>query len=187
MSSRSHQLIGHVDISVLKGQLQDPTLYGKYNFRREYAASPHLAMTDIWVRYNHVNNMGEKFNDEHTSVWYPVIEKIPAVLPIVFQIMQHVGGERLGGVLITKIPPGGRIEPHTDSGWHAEYYDKFYVAVQNGKGSIFGFQDGDIDAKEGEVWQFDNSVPHWVINNSDQDRIAMIVCIRTLQRSLREH
>ena len=187
MSSRSHFYIGTVDISALKAQLQDQSLYGKYNFRREFYASPHTSMTDIWVRYNKPEAIGEHFNDEHSSIWYPVIEQIPAVLPIVMQLMKALDGERLGGVLITKLPPGGKIESHIDSGWHAGYYDKFYVAVQNGEGSVFGFPDGEIKAKEGEVWQFDNSVPHWVENNSDTDRISMIVCIRTLQRSLSEH
>jgi len=31
----------------------------------------------------------------------------------------------------------------------------------------------------GDAWWFDNSVVHWVENNTDSDRIAMIVCIRT--------
>ena len=39
--------------------------------------------------------------------------------------------------------------------------------------------DGNIHAKEGEAWWFDNSQLHWVTNNTDSDRLAMIVCIRT--------
>jgi len=109
-----------------------------------------------------------------------VIQPLP--VPCVFNF---VGGETLGGVLITKLPPSGIIDKHVDSGWHAGYYDKFYVPIQNANGSLFRFENGDIDAVEGEVYQFDNSVPHWVENNSDIDRISMVVCIRTFERSIR--
>jgi hypothetical protein len=93
--------------------------------------------------------------------------------------MHIVDGERLGGILITKLPAGGHIARHTDAGWHAQYYDKFYVPILNHKGSVFGFDDGIIEPELGEAWWFDNSNPHWVDNKSDCDRIAMIVCIRT--------
>jgi quercetin dioxygenase-like cupin family protein len=136
-------------------------------------------MSDIWVRYNDIKNLGEKFNDEHDSVWYPVAKRIPEVFPIVFGIMSAVSGERLGGVLITKLPPGGKIERHTDHGWHARYYDKYYVGIQTG--GVFGFEDGDIRSNEGDVYWFDNSIPHWVINDSDKDRVSLIVCIKRFQ------
>jgi len=92
--------------------------------------------------------------------------------------MAMVRGERLGGVLITRLPPGGKIYPHADAGWHAAYYDKYFVPVQNKAGATFGFIDGDINPSIGDVWKFNNSVPHWVNNDSDEDRIAMIICIK---------
>lgn len=158
--------------------------FDRYNQRRVFPNSPHAQMNDIWVRYNDINpflvkGSLEGFDAEHDSVWYPVIDKLPSVKKVVFDLMYQVDGERLGGVLITKLPPGGHIARHTDSGWHARYYDKFFVPIQIKEGAIFGFDDGDIHAKEGEAWWFDNSQPHWVTNNSNCDRIGMIVCIRT--------
>jgi hypothetical protein len=174
-----------LDVSGLAEKLQDDSLFDLYDWRKEKYA--HREMKDIWVRYNHISNIGEKFNDSHESVWYPIIEKIPEVLPIVFNLMAYVNGERLGGVLITKVPSGGKIAKHVDGGWHAGYYEKFYVPIQNGKGSKFCWDDLEIEPEAGEVWQFDNSIPHWVENDSDKDRMAMIVCIKTLARSLNEH
>ena len=176
-----------VDVSGLKSAvLLHPELFDAHPERRVAYGSPHNGMSDIWVRYNSPYKKGLHFNDEHVAQWYPSVEFIPEVLPVVFDIFQRVGGEVLGGVLITKLPPNGTIEKHVDAGWHAGFYDKFYVPIQNAEGSLFCFDDGNIEAVEGDVYQFDNSVPHWVENNSDQDRISMIVCIRTLERSLRE-
>ncbi len=143
--------------------------------RRLYPNSPHSEMTDIWVRYGKAN-----LHAEHESEWYPSSKVLPSVKDLAFALMTAVKGERLGGILITKLPAGGKIAPHIDSGWHANYYDKFYIPVKNEPGCIFGFESGNIvDAVPGECYYFNNHVPHWVENNSSEERIALIICIRS--------
>jgi len=151
-------------------ELEDNShLFGELNARKESPGSPHSEMDDIWVRYGDMSEMAKtgdysKIADEHDSIW---LKDLPAVKRICFEVMAMVSGERLGGVLVTKLPPGGKIAPHTDGGWHAKYYDKFYVPIQNKLGSVFGFECGDIDAAPGEVWGFNNSHLHWVNNDSN--------------------
>lgn len=154
--------------------------FDEYSYRRTAPGSPHSEMTDLWVRFNDLSKQQEgHMTDEHDSVWYPIADKLPALKDVVFNLMREVEGERLGGILITKLNPGGKIMPHIDTGWHASYYDKFFVPVLIKPEATFGFIDGNIHAKEGEAWWFDNSQLHWVTNNTDSDRLAMIVCIRT--------
>lgn len=162
---------------------RQPELFGQHVQRAAMYLSPHAAMKDIWVRYNDIANYSEMstFNEEHDSVWYPAYHSITEIKPLLFNLMTLVEGERLGGVLITKVPPGGGIGVHTDSGWHAGYYSKFYIPIQNADGARFHFADGVIRPTLGDVWWFDNSVPHWVENDSTEDRISLIVCIRTDQ------
>lgn len=166
-----------VDVSEAVKELEGhPELWGKYSLRK--SSYVHTMMTDIWVRYNDIKNIGPQFNDEHESAWYPDAELIPNIKKIAFELMNKLEGTRLGGILITKLPPGGRIEPHVDRGWHAGYYEKFYVALQNHPGSVFCWEGQEINARSGEVYWFRNDVPHWVENNSDKDRISLIVCMR---------
>jgi Aspartyl/Asparaginyl beta-hydroxylase len=155
--------------------------FDKHPYRRIGPNSPHAQMTDIWVRYQDMQEIlrGESAKQNHESVWYPVVERLPSVRKIAFTLMSFLDGERLGGILVTKLPPGGRILPHADGGWHASYYDKFYVPITAPEGSYMGFEDGNIVSKPGQVWWFDNSNLHWVENPSQQERISMIVCIRT--------
>lgn len=158
--------------------------FDKYAYRRTAPGSPHADMTDIWVRYNDITPYVSKgslegFGDEHDSVWYPVADKLPSAKKMAFELMSLVEGERLGGILVTKLPPGGKILPHVDSGWHASYYDKFYVPITAPEGSRMCFLDGYIKARLGQAWWFDNSNKHWVENQTDEDRISMIVCVRT--------
>jgi hypothetical protein len=176
-----------LDVLPLKLALQrQPDLFDRRIARRD-GNSPHAEATDVWVRWNDARPFEERgdwtgFNEEHDSVWYPEADAIPEIRPIVFDVMARVQGERLGGILITKLPPKGGIKPHTDSSWHAGYYDKYYVPIQNEEGSLFGFPDGVIKAKPGEVWWFRNDVPHWVANGSDEERVALIICIRHTRR-----
>jgi hypothetical protein len=164
----------------LKQLNENPQFWDMHPYRRIPEGSPHEQMTDIWLRYADLEKCGrEAFRSEHDSVWYPCASVLTELKKIALHVMSLVDGERLGGILITKLPAGGKIHPHTDSGWHAEYYDKFYVALKAPKGSAFGFESGDIVADDGDCWYFRNDATHWVTNDSEQDRISMIICIKT--------
>lgn len=167
------------EVSYLKSWLESCDLFGEYN-QRAMGESPHKEMSDIWARYKNPKECiktgdWSSFGLEHESEW---LKDIPVVKEISDQLMTFLDGERLGGVLITKLPPNGKILPHVDSGWHAEYYDKYYIPIKNGKGATFLFDNATIQPKEGEVYAFRNDVTHWVENNSNEDRIAMIICIK---------
>jgi len=134
------------DVSSLVQQLAGhPEAWNAHTQRTEAYETPHKAVDDIWVRYNAWSNFkGDRvaFNSVHTSVWYPVISKIPAAWSLARRVMRKVDGSRLGGVLITRIPPGGEVKPHIDTGWHAGYYEKFAIQIKGNKDQAFCFEDG---------------------------------------------
>lgn len=177
--------IGDADVAPLNAELAaHPELWGQYGWRKEAPGSPHAQMTDVWVRYNDVRPFLAKgsmagFNDEHEGVWYPAYEKLPALKDIIYPLMREVEGERIGAVLITKIPPGQGIAKHRDASWHVEHYDKFYVSMQSAPGALFCSGTDALNPAPGEVWRFDNRREHWVENNSSEDRVTLIICIRT--------
>lgn len=143
--------------------------------------TPHGDVSDIWVRYNAWENYtGDwaAFHGEHVSEWYPVISKIPAAWSLARKVKRLARAETLGGVLITKVPPGGHVAPHIDGGWHAGHYRKLAVQVMGNQRQGFHFEDAVLRADPGDVYEFDNSRLHWVTNESDTDRITLIVCVR---------
>jgi hypothetical protein len=161
----------------------NPQLWNQHSARKTAPGTPHAQMSDIWVRYAPWPFGPGILEDPHVPVWYPAWEKLPSLRPLVFDLMARVQGEMLGGVLITKIPPGCVIDPHADAGWHVEYYEKFYLSLQSEPGAKFGCShrqvNEELEPKPGEVWLFDNRKMHWVDNQSDRDRITCIICIRT--------
>lgn len=171
-----------VDVTLLRNELAaHPELWDQYKARTAQYA--HSSISDMWVRYNPWRNFDpalglSHFNREHEAEWYPAADIIPSLRQVALDVMRMVEGVRLGGILITKIPPGGEVRPHVDRGWHAEHYDKFAVQIQADDRQGFHFDDETLVAQAGDLYTFDNSRAHWVTNASDTDRITLIICIR---------
>jgi aspartyl/asparaginyl beta-hydroxylase (cupin superfamily) len=110
---------------------------------------------------------------------YPAFEKLPQARPILFDLMRLVDGVTLGRVIITKLAPGKKIMPHVDGGAPATYYTRYQVALQSLPGALFTIGDETVNFESGEVWLIDNKKEHSVTNNSRDDRIVMIVDIRS--------
>lgn len=168
------QKIGELNVAPLLWALQaNPHLWDQNRMRTESEDSPHHGVSDIWVRYA----LDATIEGPHESVWYPAADVLP-VREVIYPLMSYVKGERLGGVLITKIPPGQSVKPHHDDGWHARYYDKFAVQLQSAPGQKFCFDNEELEPMPGDVYRFENQHTHWVTNNTPHDRITMIVCIK---------
>ena len=177
-----------VDVQPIIAEIEaHPELWNQHTARRDATGSPHTQMSDIWVRYNDLSVLQAdpwRFNDMHYPVWYPAWFALPSLHPVVFNLMAWVQGEHLGGILITKIPPGGRIEPHVDRGWHVDFFNaKCYLSMKSSPGADFvlDYSDGMVvqNPKPGEIWRIDNRERHWVVNDSDEDRMTAIICIRS--------
>lgn len=170
------------DVSRLQDQLIcQPQLWDTIRHRTEHPQSPHREVSDIWVRYNPIDNFQgdmQAFNAEHVSHWYPVAGQLPEAVRIADELMTELVGKTLGAVLITKIPAGCQVYPHVDQGWHARHFEKFAIQIQGHPRQGFHFAAEDLITAPGDLFWFDNAYPHWVSNDSDEDRITLIVCIR---------
>lgn len=171
------------DVAPLIRQLEaNPQLWNEYKLRTDRYNTPHTAVSDIWVRFNAWENYsGDAFAftmEPHASEWYPCIAKIPAAWSLARKVMRLVGGKELGGVLITRIPPHGEVKPHIDSGWHASVHSKFIVQIKGNQHQGFVVDGHELRANPGDVYAFDNSLSHHVFNDSDEERISLIICVK---------
>lgn len=159
---------------------QAEDLWGEIDLRTQ-GESPHREVQDIWLRYNAKDkweNDLTQFDIPHISSWYPAAKRLPWTVQLCTQMMGKVKGERLGAVLLTRIPPGKQVYPHIDQSWHARFYEKFAIQLQGDKDQSFCFPGHELSALPGESYTFDNSKLHWVENNSSEPRITLIICIR---------
>jgi quercetin dioxygenase-like cupin family protein len=186
------KIADQVDVLPLLLELQrQPQLWDRnpYRLREE---GPHRETHDIWLHYKDEAENKERgdysnFRDPHDGVWYPAYYALPAARPLIFGLMSRVEGERLGGVLIYSVPPGKRIYPHVDTGWHVDYFEKFNVCLQSNPKARFHYTgNGEtMIAQRGDTHWFVNNVEHEVINYGDNDHIVLTVCIHTHNYSAR--
>lgn len=113
--------------------------------------------------------------DQHESIDYPAYAVLHEARAIVMNVFAAVGGTRLGRVMINRIKPGGRIFPHPDTPEHCKYYSRFHVVLASEPGVMFRCGDERTYWETGAVFWFNNALEHEVVNESESDRIHMII------------
>lgn len=179
---KNFQLMANINIVPLMIQVaRQADLWKADTYLRDYPQGPFGDTETIFLRFppSSVTDMERSTKDQHECVWMDGALHLPAARQMIFNLMATVEGERLGRVMINKLRPGGRIYPHADTPAHAEYWDRFHIVLQSLPGNNFRCGDETIHMRTGEVWWFQNAVEHEVVNNSADDRIHMIVDIRT--------
>lgn len=183
---RYFQQIGvGVDVMPLAHALQrQPELWNQNTYRSTFKDTPHREVEDIWIRYPDAQE-GQS-NDEvaniETSIWHPAIERLPQVKPLILSLMNRVEAYDLCRVLITRLSPGKKIYPHADVGGayvHMKDVARYHIPIQALPGCVFGCGDEEVQMATGDVWWFNAHAVHYVVNNSADDRIHLLVDVRT--------
>jgi glycerol-3-phosphate dehydrogenase len=167
-----------IDVIPLLNALAGSDLWNENTLRTTHPLSPHQQTDDIWCLFNAIPDDPEAVIDDCEVIPYRAWTDIPALRPLVLNLMRAVDGMRLGRVLITRLASGNTIPEHTDQGAPATYYKRYHLALKSEPGAL-NISGGEIVTyKMGEFWYFDNTVPHSIVNNSADDRIVLVVDVR---------
>lgn len=179
------QLAAGVNVTPLMNALhRQPDLWDENPIRTKHPGTAHAEVSDILLRFNDLEEYirtGDPatITDDKEAIAYRAWDKLPQIRPIIFDLMRTVEATRLGRVVITKLPPGKEITPHEDQGAPATYYERYQIALQSLPGALFNIGDETVNFRSGDVWWINNAVTHSVVNNSTDDRIVMIVDLRS--------
>ncbi len=162
-------------LPLLNALAVNPDLWNEHTLRTRHPASPHQACDDVWLWFQSLDSdVVDDLRVEPYRAW----SALPQARLIVHDLMRRVEGTHLGRVIITRLPPSATIPAHTDGGSPATFYTRYQVALQSRPGATFILGGQGLQMTPGEVWLVNNRVEHSVVNNSDDDRIVMIVDIR---------
>lgn len=168
--------------------VRNPHLWNQNNFRTTFPNTPHVDVDDIWLRFSDPEKCvtTTKVIGDDKPVWYPAAQTLSEAKPLIRWLMHHVNAYELGRVLISRVKPGGRILPHRDN--DGEYVltpdiARYHVALQGLPGSLYMCgEEGEretVTMRTGEVWWFNAHAEHSIVNNSEDDRIHLLVDVRT--------
>lgn len=173
------RIASNVDVIPLLTAIQrQPELWNQNDLRTTHPMTPHDAVDDIWLFFNEIRENPADAIEDLQTVPYGAWEKLPQARAIVFDLMRRVEATQLGRCIITRLPPGGVIAPHVDHGSPATFYSRFQIPLQCAPGCLFKIEDETVTFKAGECWLINNRAEHSVINNSAEDRVALVVDVR---------
>lgn len=159
-------------------------LWNENKFRTTFPNTPHVDVDDIWLRFSDPEKCTTttKVIGDVKPVWFPAAQELYEAKPLITGLMAQVGAYELGRVLITRIRPGGVILPHADN--DGEYVltpdiARYHIVLQGLPGSLFHCGGETACMRTGEVWWFNAHEMHSVENHSADDRIHLLVDVRT--------
>lgn len=101
---------------------------------------------------------------------------IQLVEPIVKDLERIHNGVR-GNVLLIKLKAREDVDMHEDTGDYLMMSRRNHVPIITTGDVIFGVGSERINMQAGECWEINNYRFHWVDNNSDTDRVHLLVDI----------
>lgn len=164
-----------------------PEMWKEDTYLRDYPQGPFGEIESIMLRFppRSVVETEEELAkaivaiDQHENVDQPAYKLLHEARALVMDLMHRVGGERLGRVMINKIAPGGQIFPHADTPAHCDYYTRFHIVLWGKPGCVLTCDNEQIEMRTGDCFWFNNALMHAVVNNSSEERISMVIDIRT--------
>jgi hypothetical protein len=165
-----------LNVFAAQQELESCSGWNLWPHRKSAKRSPHRECDDIWVRFQTTPTREDGSFD---CGWYDVADELPAIVDLCNAVEAVTGAVEMGGVLITRIPAGKQVYPHADFGWHAEHYEKYAVQIKGNADQRFYFDDSSLSPDPGDLYTFVNQHRHWVRNDSTEERITLICCLRT--------
>jgi len=166
-----------------------PEIWQADTYLRDYPQGPFGEVESIILRFPPVSvyeleedaqkHLDDRRYDPHECVDRPEYKVLHEARPLVMNLMSFVQGERLGRVMINRIKPGGKIFRHADTPEHADYWTRHHIVIDAKPGCVIRCADEQFDFRTGDCFWFNNKLEHEVINNSSDDRISMVIDIRT--------
>lgn len=171
------KLLGTFDQAPALADIAEFPLWDWLNVRRLFPLSQHYDTSDIILRANSVV-VPQSFDIFMNGL--EMVDYFPSfVMRDVMALAHRLAlGERLGRVMLTRLPSGKSIGAHIDQGAYAEAHDRYHFCLTTNDGCVFHSGGESQHMAAGEIWWFDNRVLHSVDNFGETDRVHLIVDVR---------
>jgi len=161
----------------IKKQLENETedIWDKYNFRalNGGAQQDTFCIPLYWINNNWMDNSSSTSIDIYRFVeferYFNFVENIKNIL------LRYYPDTILYQVAFTKLPGKKIISPHTDCSSKCSYPHRIHVVIKSDSNVIFYINKIAHNFKEGEIVEINNMEEHGVINDSNEDRIHLLI------------
>jgi len=118
-----------------------------------------------------------KLGDAYTVHGREVSDKIISAVEGIVKDLEKIHNGIRGQVLLVKLLSGMDIAPHKDSGDYLGASRRHHIPIITSQKVRFGVGDEEVEMLSGQCWEINNNRTHYVINNSETDRVHLIIDI----------
>jgi hypothetical protein len=105
----------------------------------------------------------------------PLRAKYPSIEPILSKVQNLGYGYSFGKIVIANLKPWGEILPHYDRGDYYKYHNRIHVPLITNENVVFNVGTEKFKMKSGKVYLFQNLVHHSVKNQSENNRVHIVI------------
>ena len=150
--------------------------WNDYTFRqnRQYSErrNPHLYTNTFVIQFHSFDwNFGDKINSEVKDIY--MLDSVSDIVKDLELMCEGVSGR----VLLLKLFAKKDVSEHTDRGEYLSAVRRFHIPIITNDLVSYTVNGETVNMKEGECWEINNQRPHSVLNDSDIDRVHLLVDI----------
>lgn len=103
-------------------------------------------------------------------------ENYKPIIDFAKDFSHNVGMGELRGLVLVNLPSKCSVGKHFDSGCYYMIRDRYHIVLSaDGENNLQVFDEGEYKFKENEIWWYNIKMNHTAFNNSDKDRIHIIL------------
>jgi hypothetical protein len=168
--SFSFKMCGNIDVTQLKDNLTGLN-WGEHTIRQNLGVHKNTETLEVIWDFDSLQT--NKIGKIHSNYYKLDMESFLEKMKPIYE--SNYGEGYFIRVLIVKLKANTNIEPHVDNGYSLMTAKRTHIPIITNSKVTFTV-DGEIKyLKEGEIWEINNSKVHSVDNNSDEDRIHLII------------
>lgn len=168
---------GHIDISPIKQLLDEDDWDNEYTKKRvdEYKEiHQHTKVIPLQWSYDNLSA-----HQDEAAPWTEYRYKYYDPIPAFFDDLLDMIDPDMGGypirIILAMLKGGGVIQTHTDAGPSLQMNARIHIPIITHQDCLFNVGNEWRHIPEGHVYRINNNDNHGVKNNSDIDRVHLIV------------
>lgn len=166
--------LGKCDISHIRDKIINISddIWDEYTYRQNQY-DVHSETKSINVKFSEESS--EKGIEPAKTKYYDFFdfEKLINKIHPIYE--KNYGNGYFQRILIVKLPKYKSIKMHTDDSYGLVICKRTHIPILTHKNTLFIVENETKNLAEGEIWEIDNTKPHAVYNQTETDRIHLIL------------
>jgi len=165
------KMCGDIDITHLKDNL-DGLDWSEHTLRQNLY-EVHKDTQTLEIMWDVESLQTNKIGKIHSNYYKLDIESFLEKIKPIYE--SNYGGGYFIRILLVKLKSNSNIAPHVDTGDSLKNCKRTHIPIITNSKVTFTIGGETKNLKEGEIWEIDNTKQHSVDNNSDIDRIHLLI------------